>query len=246
MTLQSQAQVDLQEGDENRFCGTCAFSIVCRDSGVDKVDLRKLSMIVEHTEPMKSGVHVFRLGERFQAIFAVRVGTVMTYVTDEHGREQVLGFHLPGEMLGLDAIDPEHYQSNAVALESTSLCRFSFPDISRLSIELPQLQRQLFKLLSRDIARSAMYSGDFSAEERMAAFLLDLSARFAARGYSPREFRLTMARKDIANFLRLATETVSRVLGRFQDEKLIAVDRRLLTLLDRPRLDTLARPVLRR
>jgi CRP/FNR family transcriptional regulator, anaerobic regulatory protein len=244
--LEIKAPIDLEEGDENRFCGTCAFSGVCRDSGVGKVDLRKLSMIVEHTEPMNAGAHVFRLGERFQAIFAVRVGTVMTYVTDEHGREQVLGFHLPGEMLGLDAIDPEHYQCNAVALEPTSLCRFSFPDISRLAIELPQLQRQLFKLLSRDIARSSMYSGDFSAEERMAAFLLDLSARFEARGYSPREFRLTMARKDIANFLRLATETVSRVLGRFQDEKLIGVDRRLLTLLDRPRLDTLARPVLRR
>ncbi|HRQ65645.1 MAG TPA: helix-turn-helix domain-containing protein [Xanthomonadaceae bacterium] len=246
MTLEIKAPIDLEEGDENRFCGTCAFSGVCRDSGVDKVDLRKLSMIVEHTEPMKAGTHLYRVGERFQAIFAVRVGTVMTYVSDEHGREQVLGIHLPGEMLGLDAIDPERYQSNAVALEPTSMCRFHFPDVSRLATELPQLQRQLFKLLSRDIARSSMYAGDYTAEERLAAFLLDLSARFEARGYSPREFRLTMARKDIANYLRLATETVSRVLGRFQDDGLIGVDRRLVTLLDPERLQSLARPVLRR
>jgi CRP/FNR family transcriptional regulator len=233
------------DGDEWTFCSTCAFSQACLSQGMDKASLRDLHVLVEHTGPFHAGEHIFREGDPFEAIAAVRAGTVKTYVIDPEGREHVLGFHLPGEVIGLNAIDSETYPCNAVALDTVMLCRFSFPKIAVLASRLPGLQAQLFRLLSRDIGRAALLAGDWTADQRMAAFLIGLSRRLAARGFSPNRFQLTMARTDIANYLRLAPETVSRVLRRFQQDGLLGVDRRELELLDRPALETLAAPVLR-
>ena len=233
------------DGDEFTFCSTCAFSQACLSQGMDKASLRDLHVLVEHIGPFHAGEHIFREGDPFEAIAAVRAGTVKTYVVDPEGREHVLGFHLPGEVIGLNAIDSETYPCNAVALDTVMLCRFSFPKIAVLAARLPGLQAQLFRLLSRDIGRAALLAGDWSADQRMAAFLIGLSRRLAARGFSPNRFQLTMARTDIANYLRLAPETVSRVLRRFQQDGLLAVDRREVELSDRPALEALAAPVLR-
>ncbi|MFT3762875.1 MAG: helix-turn-helix domain-containing protein [Pseudoxanthomonas sp.] len=233
------------DGNELRFCSTCAFSQACLEQGMDKSALRDLHVLVEHVGPFHAGEHIFREGEPFEAIAAVRAGTVKTYVIDHDGREHVLGFHLPGEVIGLNAIDGDHYPCNAVALDTVMLCRFSFPKIAVLATRLPGLQRHLFRLLSRDIGRAALLAGDWSADQRMAAFLVGLSRRLAARGFSPKRFQLTMARTDIANYLRLAPETVSRVLKRFQQDGLLVVDRRELELVGREALEALARPVLR-
>ena len=233
------------DGDEVTFCSTCAFSHACLSQGMDKASLRDLHMLVEHIGPFHAGEHVFREGDPFEAIAAVRAGTVKTYVIDRDGREHVLGFHLPGEVIGLDGIDGDRYPCNAVALDTAMLCRFSFPKISVLAAQLPGLQRHLFRLLSRDIGRAALLAGDWTADQRMAAFLIGLSRRLAARGFSANRFQLTMARTDIANYLRLAPETVSRVLRRFQQDGLLQVDRRELQLVDRVRLEELAEPVLR-
>lgn len=233
------------DGDALRFCSTCAFSQACLDQGMDKSALLDLHVLVEHVGPFHAGEHIFREGDPFEAIAAVRAGTVKTYVIDQDGREHVLGFHLPGEVIGLNAIDGDHYPCNAVALDTVMLCRFSFPKIAVLAARLPGLQRQLFRLLSRDIGRAALLAGDWSADQRMAAFIVGLSRRLAARGFSPNRFQLTMARTDIANYLRLAPETVSRVLKRFQQDGLLIVDRRELELTDRDALDRLAAPVLR-
>ena len=239
------ARVLADDGDEFTFCSTCAFSQACLSQGMDKASLTDLHMLVEHVGPLHAGEHVFREGEPFEAIAAVRAGTVKTYVIDRDGHEHVLGFHLPGEVIGLDAIDGDTYPCNAVALDTVMLCRFSFPKISVLATRLPGLQQHLFRLLSRDIGRALMLAGDFSADQRMAAFLAGLSRRLAERGFSPRRFQLTMSRTDIANYLRLAPETVSRVLKRFQDEGMLQVDRRELELLDRERIEALSQPILR-
>jgi len=233
------------DGDALRFCSTCAFSQACLSQGMDKNALMDLHMLVEHVGPLHAGDHVFREGDPFDAIAAVRAGTVKTYTIDREGREHVLGFHLPGEVIGLNAIDEEHYPCNAVALDTVMLCRFSFPKISVLAMQVPGLQQHLFRLLSRDIGNAALLSGDWTADERMAAFLVGLSRRLAARGFSADRFQLTMARTDIANYLRLAPETVSRVLKRFQDDGLLRVDRRELELVGRAQLEALAAPVLR-
>ncbi len=214
------------------------------DEGLDKRSLRDLHMLVEHVGPLPAGSNLFRTGDRFDAIAAVRSGTVKTCRVDREGREQVLGFHLPGEIIGLSAIDGERYPCDAVALDEVQLCRFSFPKIALLAMRLPGLQQQLFRLMSRGISHAERLSGDHSADERIAAFLVDLSRRLGSRGFSGSRFELTMPRTDIANYLRLAPETVSRVLRRFQDEGLLHVRRREVELADHRRLETLAEPML--
>ena len=239
------AHIIADDGDQLQFCSTCAFSQACLSEGMDKRALNDLHVLVEHVGPLHAGDHIFREGDRFEAVAAVRAGTVKTYVIDPDGREHVLGFHLPGEVIGLSAIDGEHYPCNAVALDTVMLCRFSFPKMAVLAAKLPGLQKHLFRLLSRDIGRAALLAGDWSADRRMAAFLVAFSKRLAARGFSPNRFQLTMARTDIANYLRLAPETVSRVLRRFQQDGLLLVDRREVELVGRGQLEELAGPILR-
>lgn len=233
------------DGDALHFCTTCAFSQACLAEGMDKRALGDLHVLVEHVGPLHAGDMLFREGDPFEAIAAVRAGTVKTYVIDRDGHEHVLGFHLPGELVGLNAIDGDHYPCNAVALDTVMLCRFSFPKIAVLATRVPGLQRQLFRLLSRDIGRAALLAGDWSADQRVAAFLVGMSRRLSARGFSSTRFQLTMARTDIANYLRLAPETVSRVLRRMQDDGVLAVDRREVELLAQDRLEAMAAPILR-
>jgi len=233
------------DGDALRFCTTCAFSAACLDQGYDKTRLAELHVLVNHVGPFREGTHLFREGDAFGAIAAVRLGTVKTYVTDPEGREQVLGFYLPGEVIGLNAISSDRYPCNAVALDTVLLCKFSFPDMAALATRMPGVQQQLFRLLSQDIGKAALLAGNYSADERMAAFLVSLSRRFAARGSRATHLRLTMTRNDIANYLRLASESVSRCLRRMQDSGVIAVERREIEILDLSRLEQLAGNVLR-
>lgn len=233
------------DGDEYRFCTTCAFSHACLSEGYAKPDLAALHVLVEHVGPYQPGQPIFKEGEAFNAIAAVRAGTVKTCIVDAAGNEQVLDFYLPGEVIGLSAIHSARYPCTAVALETVTLCRLAFPKLSLLASRMPGLQQQLFRLLSLDIGKATLWSGDASAEERLAAFLVMLSRRYAARGFSATRFNLTMARADIANYVRLAPETVSRIIRRFSDERLIEVSQRDVRLLDMARLEALARRVLR-
>jgi CRP/FNR family transcriptional regulator len=238
--------IAVDDGNELDFCSTCAFSSACMDRGYDKSRLRDLHVLVEHVGPFREGQHVFREGDPFNAIAAIRAGTVKTYVTDLEGREQVQGFFLPGEVIGLSAISQSRFPCNAVALETVLLCRFSFPKMATLAAQVPGLQEHLFRLLSTDIGKAALLAPDFRAEERLAAFLLMLSQRYASVGLSASRIRLTMSRTDIANYIRLAPETVSRILKRFRQEALIAVDRREVEILDMDQLRAIARNVLRK
>lgn len=233
------------DGDALRFCRTCAFSAACLETGYDKSRLQELHVLMEHAGPYRAGQPIFREGEPFTAIAAVRAGTVKTSVTDTDGRERVLGFFLPGEVIGLGAIARSRYPCNAIALETVALCRFFFPKMAELAAQLPGLQARLFSLLSEDIGKATLLSGDFTAEERMAAFLVSLSRRYAARGFSATSLRLAMARTDIANHLGLAAETVSRILRRFQDEGWLHIEQRDVRIIQLQRLESLAYNVLR-
>jgi CRP/FNR family transcriptional regulator, anaerobic regulatory protein len=232
------------DGDEVHFCRTCAFSGACIEAGYGKPQLADLHCLVEHVGPFQPGEYVFRTGDPFRAIFAVRGGTVKTVTTDSHGDEQVLGFYLPGEVVGLNAIYPERFPCDAVALDTAYFCRFSFPAMSALASKMPTLQQHLFRLLSKELGAASVLAGDHTADERMAAFLIDLGQRFEQRGFSGKRFRLSMSRGDIANYLRLASETVSRVLRRFQDQSMIEVEGREVVLVDRDHLGEIARPLL--
>jgi len=234
----------VDDGDELRFCSTCAFGAVCLADGYDKAALKDLHCLVEHVGPFRNGEYVFRSRDRFDAIYAVRGGAVKTCLVDEEGREQVLGFHLPGEMIGLNAIHPAHYPCDAIALDSTWLCRFSFPALAMLAARMPAVQQHLFRLLSADIGKASMLAGDTSASERVSAFLVNIAGRFANRGFSPTRLRLSMSRGDLGNYLRLAPETISRVLRKLQDEGFIRVAERDIELLKPVELRRLARCIL--
>ncbi len=233
------------DGDEFRFCSTCAFSQACLSEGYQKQDLAALHILVDHIGPIAPGQYIFREGDTFDTIAAVRGGTVKTFTIDTYGNEQVLGFHLPGEVIGLNAIHSARFPCNAVALDTVALCCFSFPRISLLASRMPGLQKQLFRLLSLDIGKASMLAGDYSAETRMAAFLVLLSRRYSDRGFSSTRFTLTMTRADIASHLRLAAETISRVIKRFNSDRLIEIRHRDVQLLDSERLVALAKPILR-
>lgn len=230
----------VDDGDAARFCSTCAFSSACLAQGIDKRELNDLHMLVEHVGPLSAGSHIFRERDAFNAIAAVREGTVKTWRVDRDGREQVLGFHLPGEVIGLSAIDGERYPCNADALDRVQLCRFSFEKVATLATRLPGLQRELFRLLSRDISHAERLAADLPADARLAAFLLELSERMAGAEGALSRLRLAMPRADIANYLRLAPETVSRLFRRFRDESLLVVHGREVEITDRDRLQRIS------
>lgn len=209
--------------------------------GLQHGDMQRLEQLIKPRGPVEEGEHLFRIGDPLRVLYAVRGGFFKTYVVEQSGREQVLGFHLPGELIGLDAIWPQKHQCNAVALNTASVCELPFAQITDLSRQLPGLQHSMLRLLSKELALSHSLAGDFTAEERIAGFLMSLSSRMKLRGYSETQLTLAMSRRDLANYLRLATETVSRVFSRFEKDKLLSVDRREVTLRDLKRLAKLGK-----
>ena len=224
-------------------CRKCAVEELCFANGLTSADLARIDRIIDRAMAVEQDEHLFRVGDDFKALYAVRSGCFKTYTVDGAGREQVLGFYLTGDLLGLDAIFPESYRCNAMALHPSSVCALRCRDITGLAARVPALQAQIFRLMSKEISNARALSGQHSAEERLAAFLLCLSERFERRGRRRREVVLSMGRRDIANYLRLATETVSRVFARFQKNGLIGVDRREICLLDMGRLARIAESI---
>jgi CRP/FNR family transcriptional regulator len=225
-------------------CKDCNLFQLCLPVGIDAADLERLDKIIKRRRPVKRGEHLFHVGDRFQSIYAVRSGSIKTYCPTEDGHEQVIGFHLPGELLGLAAINTECHPCAAKALETTSVCEIPFDQLETLSERIPTLQHQIMKVMSKEILHDQMLLmllGKKSAEERLAALLISLSDRYRQRGFSVSEFHLSMSRNDIGNYLGLAVETVSRLFTRFQEERLLTVQRKHIQILDLPRLRALAR-----
>jgi len=192
-------------------------------------DLKLLEKVIKRSYPLQSGEYLFRAGQDFENIFALRSGSVKLSLMDEQGNDQVLGFYFPGELLGLDAINDKRHICSAVALETSTYCAFSFTSISEICQTVPELQNQMFRLMSRELTHEnelLLTIGKKNAEERLATFLITLSSRFHRLGYSAREIKLSMSRQEIANYLGLTIETVSRIMSRFQREELIGVNRK--------------------
>jgi CRP/FNR family transcriptional regulator len=201
--------------------------------------MNALDQIVKHQQPYQPGQHVFHAGDQSHALFAVRSGALKSYCTMEGGDEQVLGFALPGELVGLDGMSDDTYASNSVVLETASICEFSYDDLEELCHSLRGLNHQLMRLASKEITTDQgmlLLLGKRKAEEKLAAFLLSLSTRYQPRGLSATVFNLPMSRQDIGNYLGLAIETVSRLFARFQGEGLLKVSRREVTITDLPQL----------
>jgi CRP/FNR family transcriptional regulator len=210
--------------------------------GLDSADVERLDEIVKRNRPLHRGDHLFRDGDKFHSIYVVKTGSVKTYAPSEDGGEQVLGFHLPGELIGLDAIQDDQHHCSAKILETSAVCEIPFNKLEDLSSRVPSLQHQMYRLLSREIGNDEdmlTLLGKRNAEERLAAFLLSLSIRFKKRGFSPSDFYLSMSRHEIGSYLGLAVETVSRLFTRFQDDGLLKVERKHIQLLDLTKLNAI-------
>jgi CRP/FNR family transcriptional regulator len=224
-------------------CQDCSLYQLCLPVGIDQADLRELDRIIKRRRPIQRGDHLFVNSDAFHSIYAVRSGSLKTYSLTTDGREQVTGFFLPGEIVGLDAIGGGQHRCAARALETTSVCEIPFTELETLGERLPSLPKQMLRIMSKEMHHDQlllMLLGKRPADERLGAFLLSLSQRFGQRGYSSNEYNLSMSRNDIGNYLGLAVETVSRLFSRLQDEGILAVRGRHVRILDIPRLRHLA------
>ena len=216
-------------------CSSCSLRELCLPVGLSEEEMSKLDNLVFLRRPVKRGDYLFRAGDPFASLYAARTGFFKTKLLLEDGREQVTGFHMAGELMGMDGIGTERHTCDAVALEDSEVCVIPFDRLEGLSREMEALQHHFHKVMSREIVREhgvMMLLGSMRAEERLAAFLLNLSQRLSTRGYSPNEFNLRMTREEIGSYLGLKLETVSRVFSRFQEEGLIAVQQKNIRILD--------------
>lgn len=229
--------------DINVSCQSCSLSELCLPRGLNSREMEELDSVIDHKHTCEQHAYLYSNGEPLRAIYAVHSGSFKATVTTPEGAEQILGFYLPGELLGLDAFAGQQHSCNAIALEQSTVCELPFPDFDTLCGELQGLRRQLMCLVGREITNSnhmLLALGQMTAEERLATFLLSLSRRFAVRGFSATSFNLTMSRQDLANYLGIAIETVSRLFTRMQEKHLLVVDRRSIHLKNLPRLQALA------
>ena len=224
-------------------CKDCSLSSLCLPISLNMEDMDALDDIVKRGRPLKKGEFLFRQGDAFGSVFAVRSGALKTFSLSDGGEEQITGFHLPSELVGLSGVDGERYPVSAQALETTSVCEIPFEHLDDLALQLPQLRRQLMRIMSREIRddqQMMLLLSKKTADERIATFLVNLSARFRARGFSANQFRLAMSRNEIGNYLGLAVETVSRVFTRFQQNRLLEAEGKEVHILDPIELCALA------
>ena len=225
-------------------CQKCSLYELCMPMGLAEGDLNKLDKVIKRRRPVEKGDYLFRIGDPFKSLFAIRSGSLKTFTSSQDGQDQVIGLHLPGELLGLDAISQEQHACSALALETTSVCEIPFDRMEALSLEIPGLQHHLLKLMSNEIQHDQCHMtvlARMPVESRVASFLINLSERYKARGYSATEFNLSMSRSDIANMLGMAMETISRLFTHFQEQGLLKVDRKHICILDLSGLQKIAR-----
>lgn len=223
----------------NKFvvsCRQCQLNALCFPHSLTFDEMDEVDDVVKRGKPLQRGQELFITGDEFTSLYAVRSGSIKAYNIDENGDEQVIGFFLPGEILGLDAIDTRKHVSSAKALETTSICEIPFSQVQALSSKIQNLQNHMYRILSREIREDQelqMLLGKKTAEERIGSFLMNLSLRYKQRSLSSTRFRLPMARTDIGNYLGLAVETVSRVFTRLQNGNVLKVEGKEVEILDR-------------
>jgi len=232
-----------QTSNSHVNCNNCSIRKLCLPVMLVEAEVDHLDSIIQKSSAIQKGQYIFHAGQKFEHIYAVRAGSFVNTSVSSDGVEQITGFFLPGEIIGLDSIHSGNHPSSARALETSSVCAIPFEKLEGLSTQIPALQKQIFKVMSREIQVEhdlMMLLGNKSADERMAAFLINLSHRFKQRGLSSTQFRLTMTRSQIGGYLGLAVETVSRLLTRFSKQNLIKVADKEIEITDILKLASLA------
>ncbi len=216
-------------------CSSCAMRHLCMPQGLTLDDLPKLEALIYNARSVRRGESVYRAGDPFENLFVARSGSLKTVMAHRDGREQVTGLRLAGDPLGLDGISTGLHTASAIALEDSSVCIIPYSALKHMCRETGAMQDRLHRLMSEQIIRESsqmMVLGSLSADERVAAFLLDVSERNGQRGYSHAEFNLRMTREDMGSYLGMTLETVSRTLSRFQKRGLIDAQGKLIRIID--------------
>jgi len=217
------------------LCSTCSLRELCLPVGLRPDEFEQLDTVIKQSHRLKKGEFLFRSGESFHSLYAIRTGFFKTTVASQDGRDQVTGFFMSGELIGMDGICTHSHSCDAVALEDSEVCELPFGHMEALSKEIPSIQTHFFRLMSREIVRDQgvmLLLGNMRAEERIAAFLLNLSQRLYSRGFAANDFILRMSREEIGSYLGLKLETVSRTLSKFHHEGLISVEHKHIKILD--------------
>ncbi len=223
-------------------CSSCNLRELCLPMGLNRENLNRLDSLVASRRQVARGDSLFRAGDEFLSLYAVRTGFFKTCVSSEDGRDQVTGFQMAGELLGLDGISTDHHTCDAMALEDSQVCVIPYDQLEELSREFSELQHQFHKIMSREIVREhgvMLLLGSMRAEERLAAFVLNLTQRLQARGFSATALILRMTREEIGSYLGLKLETVSRTFSKFQDDGILDVKQRQIRILDQDKLQGL-------
>ena len=211
--------------------------------GLDEADMQRLDQIIGRRRRIKRDQSLYRMGDSFDMLYAIRLGHFKTYQVNSNGSQQITGFQMAGELLGMDAIGTGRHQCEAVALEDSEVCEIPFSQLEELFHDMPVLLRQFHRIMSKEISREQgvmLALNSMSAQQKLAAFLVNLSSRYAARGYSASRFQLRMTREEIGNYLGLAVESVSRLLSTLKKNGVVDVNHRDLELLDLPALRSIA------
>lgn len=223
-------------------CSNCSLNQLCIPFSLDESELRTLDDVIERKRPFHKGDCIFEAGKAFKSLYAVRSGSFKTYLVDDQGVEQITAFHLPGDIIGFDALATKEHKTYSQALETSMVCEIPFTTVDELSQKMPKLRNQITRLMSNEISDDQsmfMLLNKKSADERIASFLSSLSGRFGKRNLSKTSFRLTMTRGEIGNYLGLTVETVSRIFSKFQKQGLIVVDGKLIEIKDTEKLGSL-------
>lgn len=224
-------------------CASCSMHQLCLPMGLDDFDITRLDEVIGRRRRILRDERLYQMGEPFRNLYAIRFGHFKTYQINAAGEQQITGFQMAGELLGMDAISGDHHHCDAVALEDSEVCEIPFSDLEELFAHVPALLRHFHRIMSQEITREQnvmLLLGNMRAEQRFAVFLINLSARYAARGYSSTSFQLRMSREDIGNYLGLTIESISRLLSRFKKQGLLTVDKREVTLLEPALLKAMA------
>lgn len=224
-------------------CGLCSFNKFCLPQGLGEESMRRLDQIITRRRRVQRDEQLYSMGQDFTSLYAVRLGHFKTAQVNQRGEQQITGFHMTGDLLGMEAIGAGLHSCSAVALEDSEVCEIPFGRLQELVAQVPELMQQFHRTMAREIQREqavALFLGSMRAEQRLALFLTQLGKRYAARGFSPASFQLRMSREDIGGYLGLTIESISRLLARFKKLGLLAVEKRGVTLLDPVRLKAMA------
>jgi CRP/FNR family transcriptional regulator len=216
-------------------CSACSMHVLCLPMGLGEADMDRLDAIIGRRRKIPKDSLLYRVGDTFTNLYAIRLGHFKTFQITQGGDQQVTGFQMSGELLGMDAISTDLHHCNAVALEDSEVCEIPFTRLESLFGDIPTLLRHFHRMMSQEITREQsimLLLGNMRADQRFAAFLVNLSSRYAARGYSPTSFQLRMGREEIGNYLGLTIESISRLLSKFKKQRLLKVSNRAIEIPD--------------